>query len=146
MEDVRRFAQQVEIVTLPPAAVDVPNPCFHSLIGDGDGGILLMEPGSGCAVVQAKYAVMTSFPLLEPPPDLMEAAGYYGKDRYDTAVAMLRAAGDSLTPEEALSVLRATRQTGHWATRVSFVCSCSRNAVYYCLQGDFEDIRIHCFR
>ena len=46
---------------------------------------------------------------------------------------------------DALSVLRATRQTGHWATRVSFVYSCNRNTVYYCLQGDFEDIRIHRF-
>lgn len=145
LEEVRRFARQVEIVTLPGGAVDVPDPGFHALMGDAEGNILLVEPGSGCAAVREKFAVMTNFPLLEPPQDLTEAAGYYGKDRYDTASAMLRAAGDGLTPEDALSVLRATRQTGNWATRVSFVYSCSRNTVYYCLQGDFEDIRIHRF-
>ncbi len=147
LEQIRLFATQTEIVTLPGAAVDVPNPGFHALMGDADGNILVLEPGNGYMVVQETYAAMTNFPLLELPHDLTDdTAGYYGRDRYDTALRMLKAAGESLTAEAAMCILEATKQSGHWATRVSFVYSHSENAVRYCLEGDFENIRIHHFR
>lgn len=146
LEDARRFAEQVELVTVPQGRVDVPHPGFHALCGDSDGNILLLEPGNGYAVLRGNHAVLTNFPLLELPPDLNDrTAGFYGKDRYDTALTMLRAAGSCLTAEGGLAVLRATRQTGCWATRVSFVCSCREKTVYYCLEGDFDHIHTHRF-
>lgn len=147
LEGVRRFAEEVELVTLPIGAVDVPNPGFHSLSGDSSGNILLLEPGNGYAVIQEKYAVLTNFPILEMPEDLTDAtAGYYGKDRYATALRMLRTSSNTFTPEDALKILQATRQTGHWATQFSFVYSCNEKTVYYCLEGDFEHIRTHRFK
>jgi len=147
LEEVRRFAEQTELVTLPGGAVDVPNPGFHSLSGDASGRILLLEPGNGYTVIREKYTVMTNFPLLELPTDLTdETAGYYGKDRYDTALRMLRAGDDDFSTQDAFAILKATRQTGHWATRVSFVYSRNENAVHYCREGNFENIRIHRFQ
>lgn len=147
LKEVSEFTGQVEIVTLPGGAVAVPNPGFHALMGDEDGSILVLEPGNGYTVVQEKYAVMTNFPLLELPTDLTDAtAGFYGRDRYDTALEMLRKAGDGFTPEAALRVLEATKQTGRWATRVSFVYSCREKTVFWCLEGAFDSIRTHHFR
>jgi len=147
LEDVRRFAEKAEIVTLPTGTVDVPDPRFHSLSGDASGHSLLLEPGNGYAVIQSQYAVLTNFPVLELPGDLTDAAaGYYGKDRYDTALRMLKTSGSAFTPEEGMQILKATRQTGDWATRVSFVYSCMEKTVFYCLEGDFEHIRMHRFK
>ena len=146
LREICEFAGQVEVVTLPDGAVAVPNPGFHALMGDREGNILVLEPGNGYTVVQEKYAVMTNFPLLELPQDLTDAtAGYYGRDRYDTALGMLREAGDGFTPETALRVLDAVKQTGHWATRVSFVYSCRQKTVFWCLEGAFDSIRTHRF-
>ncbi len=147
LEEVRRFAEEKELVTLPTGAVEVPNPGFHSLMGDASGRILVLEPGNGYACLQGSCAAMTNFSLLNLPRDLTdETAGYYGRDRYDTAMDMLQAAGDDFSPEAALKVLKATRQTGHWATRVSFVYSCSEKTVRYCLEGDFGSIQVHSFK
>lgn len=147
LEDVRCFAERVELVTLPTGTVDVPNPGFHSLSGDSSGNILLLEPGNGYAVIHEKYAVITNFSILELPGDLTDAtAGYYGKDRYDTALCMLKASGDTFKAEDGLKILKATHQTGPWATRVSFVYSCNEKTVYYCLEGDFDHIHTHRFK
>lgn len=90
---------------------------------------------------------MTNFPLPELPTDLTDATTrYYGRDRYNTALEMLREAGDGFTPKAALRVLEATKQTGRWATRVSFVYSCREKTVFWCLEGAFDSIRTHHFR
>jgi hypothetical protein len=147
LEDVRRFAEEKEITTLPAGAVDVPHPGFHSLMGDREGHIMVLEPGNGYAMIREKYAVMSNFPLLHLPEDLKdETAGFYGRDRYDTAVRMLQQAGDRLSPEKALEILDAVKQTGTWATRVSFVYSCNEKTVRYCREGDFNNIRMHRFQ
>ena len=146
LEDVRRFAEEKQIVTLPGGAVGVPDPGFHSLSADAQGHILLLEPGNGYAVIRERYAALTNFPHLELLPDMTDAtAARYGRDRYDRALGMLRAAGSDLTPAGALRILEATKQTGTWATRVSFVYSCNERVVRYCLEGDFGDVRLHRF-
>lgn len=146
LEEVCRFADTVELTTLPPGAVDVPDPGFHVLSADVSGNALLLESGNGYAVLQGNYAILTNFPLLQLPADLSDkTAAFYGKDRYDTALSMLRAAGDDLSPAQALNILQATRQNGQWATRVSFVFSCREKTVYYCLEGDFDHIMTHRF-
>jgi hypothetical protein len=129
-----------------PVAVDVPDPGFHSLSADASGKIFILEPGNGYAVIREKYAAMTNFSLLELPADLNgEKERYYGKDRYDTALSMLRQGGEDFSPEDGLKILEKTKQTGFWGTRVSFVYSCSQKTVYYCREGNFAKVETHRF-
>jgi hypothetical protein len=82
----------------------------------------------------------------ELPDDLTpETWGYYGKDRQDTAMEILRRRDEHFVVEDGLEILQKTRQTGAWATRVSFVYHSGENAVYYCQQGNFDRITRHFF-
>ena len=80
------------------------------------------------------------------PGDLTpEKFGYYGVDRYETALNMIGKAGEGFTTEDALAVLDAVKQVQWAPTQVSFVYSQNENRVYYTLQHDFNHIRIHQF-
>lgn len=48
--------------------------------------------------------------------------------------------GAHFTVSDALAVLRAVRQEGIWATRVSFVYSAREHAVYYVQNNEFSQI------
>lgn len=63
--------------------------------------------------------------------------GYYGKDRCDTALSILRESDDEFSVRDGLRLPDAVKQTGRWGTRVSFVYSGNENAVYYALEGVF---------
>lgn len=146
VEEARRIAHEKELVNLPTGSVDIPSLAFHGFITGPESPILLVEPGNGYAVLQDRWAAMTNYALLEPPADLTpETYGYYGKDRMDTAMAILRQRDNHFKQEDGLEILQRTKQTGPWATRVSFVYHSGENAVYYCLQGDFDRIRRHSF-
>ena len=98
-------------------------------------------------MISEKYAAMSNFAVLELPADFTpENFGYYGKDRYDTALAMLREKGEHFTAEDGLRLLDAVKQEGRWGTRVSFVYSGNEKAVYYTLEHDFSDVKRHSFR
>ena len=58
---------------------------------------------------------------------------------------ILRNSTDDFSVQEGLALLKAVKQEGNWATRVSFVYSASENAVYYALERDFEHVRKHTF-
>lgn len=144
--DALRLAHQKELVNLPTGSVDIPSLAFHGFITSPGSPIVLVEPGNGYAVLDGPCAAMTNYALLETPADFSpETHGYYGKDRLDTAMAILRQQGDTFTLHDGLSILQKTRQTGPWATQVSFVYHSGENAVYYCLRGDFDHITRHAF-
>ena len=146
VEEARRIAHEKELVNLPTGSVDIPSLAFHGFITGPESPILLVEPGNGYAVLQDRWAAMTNYALLEPPADMTpETYGYYGKDRMDTAMAILRQRDSLFTREDGLEILQRTKQTGTWATRVSFVYHSGENAVYYCLQGDFTRVIRHPF-
>lgn len=146
VEDARRIAHEKELVNLPAGTVDIPSLAFHGLITSPDSPILLVEPGNGYAVLKDHYAAMTNYALLDPPADLTpETCGYYGKDRMDLALSILRGREKDFLLADGLEILRKTRQTGPWATRVSFVYHSGENTVYYCLQGDFDHVQRHAF-
>ena len=146
LPEVERLAREKKVVNLPAGVVGIPDMGMHSLMSDGEGRILVVEPGNGTAVISEKYAVMTNFAVLELPGDFTpENFGYYGKDRYDAALSILRASGDDFSARDGLALLDAVKQTGRWGTRVSFVYSGNENAVYYALEHDFEDVRVHRF-
>ena len=146
LSDVERLAREKKVVNLPNGVVGIPDMGMHSLMSDGEGRILVVEPGNGIAAISEKYAVMTNFAVLELPADFVpENFGYYGKDRYDTALSILRESGDDFSARDGLRLLDAVKQTGRWGTRVSFVYSRNENAVYYATEHDFAHIRSHRF-
>ena len=121
--------------------LNLPGHTHHALFADAQGRFLIAEPGSGYIVVRDRFAVNSNFALLDLPADLTpERWSYYGKDRYDTAMRMLRDSGDDFTVQDAFSILRAVQQTKYAPTRVSFVYSRNENAVYYTLERDFDHI------
>ena len=144
LDDIIHLAMTKEIVNLPTNSVEIPDLAMHSLLSDKEGRIVILEPGNGFSVITEKYAALTNFALLELPKDFnKENEGYYGKDRYDRAMSILRESGEDFSVEDGIRVLRAVKQEGQWATRVSFVYSNNENAVYYCLERDFEHLIRH---
>lgn len=136
----------VEEILRTKTVVNVPAATMHSLLGNGSGDLLIVEPGYGQRRVEERFAVLTNFPVLTELPDY--SCPFYGRDRYDKATAALSAAASSgadFTVADALNVLRSTKQEGQWATRASFVWSRNENAVYYCTDGDFDSVKIHRF-
>lgn len=134
--DIERILQTKTVVNIPAATM-------HSLFGNGNGDFLIAEPGYGYRRVTEKFAVLTNFPVLTALPDLSKP--FYGKDRYDTAYRTLSRAGDDFSAADALRLLCDTKQTGQWATRVSFVYSKNRNTVYFFPDGDISRVEAHTF-
>ena len=144
--DILKMVNEKEIVNMPEQAINSPCVSMHSLIADREGHIMILEPGNGYGVIQEKYAALSNFAFLESPADLIpESYGYYGKDRYDKAMEILRESNDDFSAEDGLALLNAVKQTGTWATRVSFVYSNNENAVYYIIENNFDHIMKHQF-
>lgn len=133
----------IENILQTKAVCNIPAATMHSLIGNGHGDLLIVEPGYGYKKVDGQYAVLTNFPTLTELPDYSNP--FYGKDRYDRALFALSEAGDDFTVEDALQILHETKQEGQWGTRVSFVYSQNRNTVYYFLNGNISRIETHSF-
>ncbi len=145
-DTLKEIAEKKEITQMPSGIVDIPTIAFHSLITDSTGRIMILEPGNGFSIITEKYAALSNFAILELPKDFTESKyGYYGKDRYDIAMDYLRNSSDDFSVEDGLNILSSVKQTGHWATRVSFVYSRNENMVYYCLDGQFDRIKQHKF-
>ena len=135
-DDIVRVTETKTVVS-PPAAT------MHSLIGDGNGNILLIEPGYGVRRITDSHAVITNFPVLAELNDYSNR--FYGKDRYDTAAAVLNERTAELSVDDAIGLLCDVRQDGKWGTKVSFVYSRNENAVHYFTDGDVTTMRIHRF-
>lgn len=139
--DIFRMVNEKEIVNMPTQGINVPCVAMHSIISDRKGNIMIIEPGNGYSVIKEKYAALSNFTFLESPAELIpENYGYYGKDRYDKAMAILRESNDDFSVREGLALLNAVKQEGTWATRVSFVYSYNENAVYYVIENDFDHV------
>lgn len=141
---LKKIAEEKKITQMQTGILDMPTIAFHSLITDCTDKIMILEPGNGFSVITDKYAVLSNFSLLELPENLDdEHRSYYGKDRYDIAMRHLRNSTDDFSVEDGLRILQDVKQTGNWATRVSFVYSRNNNTVYYCLDGQFNQIEQH---
>ena len=146
---LRNILETREITNIPGAAGDpsVPEPmALHSLFVDPEGNIVFVEPGNGYAIIKEKYFTVTNFSILELPLDLNEDKfGYYGVDRYRKSLNILKNSTDDFSAADGLKLLSEVKQTGEWATRFSFVYSRNENTVYYCTEGDFENVKVHRF-
>lgn len=124
--------------------VNVPNTSMHALYADPTGRITLVEPKLGIRRYGERHAVIANYPLLTVPDDLTENP-FYGTERYHAVENALTRFGEGLTVQNALDTLLAVRQTGQWATRLTFVYAHSENAVYYITEDAGETVKKHIF-
>ncbi len=112
---------------------------MQAMLTDKNGRALIIEPGIGYRLEYSRYTLMTNYSLLDPgsTKDFI----VYGDDRYERALELLDEGKDDFGIPEAFDILRAVKQEGPWATRVSFAYSVRENAVYYTENNDFEHIR-----
>lgn len=118
--------------------VNIKTTTMHSLIGDRDGNILLLEPGYGTKIIKENFGVITNFPILTKLENYNNS--FYGKDRYDIVTKVLSKASKNFSTNDALELLERVKQEGQWATRISFIYSKNNNAVYYCEDNKFKEI------
>ena len=130
-DDARQIVQERKIVYAPDATM-------QAMLSDRQGRTLVIEPGIGWREDGGRCSLMTNYSILAPEstrPFLVA-----GDDRYERAARLLSHCGAHFTVSDALAVLRAVRQEGIWATRVSFVYSAREHAVYYVQNNEFSQI------
>ena len=130
-DDARQIVQERKIVYAPDATM-------QAMLSDRQGRTLVIEPGIGWREDGGRCSLMTNYSILAPEstrPFLVP-----GDDRYERAARLLSHCGAHFTVSDALAVLRAVRQEGIWATRVSFVYSAREHAVYYVQDNEFSQI------
>ncbi len=135
------FDEMLDIVQAK-TVVNIPGGSMHSLVGSPDGRMLLFEPQNGFREITEDYAAIANFPVLCELPDYNNP--FYGKDRYDTVTEILSKSKKDFSVRDGLELLRKVKVEGEWGTKISFVYSKKENAVYYCLNGNFEKIEKHC--
>jgi hypothetical protein len=138
-EEINSYLKNIEVVNCPDFSV-------HNMIVDSSGNVWVVEPGRGVIyspVNETPYFVMSNFSLCE-----FIGSGELkgdGADRYKTAKELLDKSSN-LDVDTAFKILDAIKQTGgEWTTCFSMVYSQNENAVYYCLDGDFNNISKHLF-
>ena len=130
-DDARQIVQERKIVYAPDATM-------QAMLSNRQGRTLVIEPGIGWREDGGRCSLMTNYSLLAPEstsPFLVP-----GDDRYERAARLLSHYDARFTVSDALAVLRAVRQEGIWATRVSFVYSAREHAVYYVQNNEFPQI------
>ena len=95
------------------------------------------------AVLSGTYSLMANASLLSPEstrPWLLP-----GDNRYEKAAQLLSKQGRRFSVSDAFAILRAVRQEGPWATRVSFVFSAKQRTVFYAENSHFDSIQTYQF-
>ena len=134
-ENINTFLSEKEVVNVPD------NSC-HSMITDKIGNVWVAEPGRGILYSPADespFYLMTNFSLID-----YKASGKIegsGADRYIISDGLLNKA-TYLDVARAFEILEAVKQSeGEWQTAFSMVYSQKENAVYYCYNGEFQNIQ-----
>ena len=135
-DDALCAAREKKIVYAPDATM-------QAVLSDRKGRTLILEPGIGWREEGGQYSLITNYSVLAPERTKMFVVP--GDDRYERASKLLDAYGGRITVANAWSVLRAVRQEGVWATRVSFVYSARDHAVYYVQNNNFSQIERYKF-
>ena len=136
MDEALHIVQTKQIVYAPDATM-------QAMLSDKQGRTLVIEPGLGWREDTGSYSLITNYSLLAPESTYPFIVP--GDDRYERAAQLLKAYGSRFTIADAFSVLRAVRQEGLWATRVSFVYSSKEAAVYYVENNNFAQIEKYAF-
>jgi hypothetical protein len=132
---VRRITEAKQIVNVPQCSM-------HSLFGDAEGRMLLVEPGFSALDLQGDFSVISNFPLQEDPKNLdPKLEGWYGRDRQRKAEELLATAGEAFDLQQAMEVLEAVSLTRNAPTRVSFAYSVNTRRLRYALERSFADAK-----
>lgn len=118
--------------------VYAPDATMQAMLSDKNGRVLIIEPGLGFRLEQAKYSLITNYSILSP--EITKPYVVSGDDRFERVDELLKNCNDSFSVGEAFQILKSVKQEGLWATRVSFVYSVNENKVYYVQNNDFEHI------
>lgn len=129
LDDALNIVQNNRIVYAPDATM-------QAMLSDKNGRVLIIEPGLGFRLEQAKYSLITNYSVLSP--EITKPYIVSGDDRFERADELLKSCNDSFSVGEAFQILKSVKQEGLWATRVSFVYSVNENKVYYIENNDFE--------
>ncbi len=130
-DDVLEIVKSKKITYAPDATM-------QALLSDIQGRVLIIEPGIGYREEQKKYSLITNYSLMKP--ESTEAFIVPGDDRYEKALQLLGGYEEDFSISDAFALLRAVRQEGVWATRVSFVYSANEHALYYAENNCFDQI------
>ena len=134
-QDLRRITETKRIVNVPACSM-------HTLFGDGEGHMLLVEPGFQAVELTGDHSVISNFPILDRPENRDPAyAAWYGEDRYRTAEELLARSDEAFGLPEAMRVLEAVSQSQNAPTRVSFVYSVRTRTLRYALERNFKDAK-----
>ena len=136
LDDVLQIVQERKIIYAPDATM-------QDMLSDQKGRTLIIEPGVGWREDNGLHSLITNYSVLAPEstrPFIVPR-----DDRYERAAQLLNTYGKRFTVADALSILRAVRQEGIWATRVSFVYSAKEHTVYYVQNNDFSQIETYAF-
>lgn len=131
-DDVLQIVKSKRIVYAPDSTM-------QAMLSDVYGRTLVIEPGLGYREEQNKYSLITNYSLMKPEStrDFIVP----GDDRYERALLLLDNYKNEFSLSDAFTLLRAVRQEGAWATRISFVYSANERTVYYTENKHFEHIR-----
>lgn len=130
-DDALRIVKEKKIVYAPDATM-------QAMLCDIHGRTLVIEPGLRYREARGPYAPITNYSLINPKsirPFIVP-----GGDRYERAARLLNGCGEAFCVSDAFALLRAVRQEGVWATRVSFVYSANEGSVYYVKNNRFDRI------
>lgn len=116
---------------------------MQAMLSDRDGRVLIVEPGIGYREEKNRWSLITNYSVLEP--EMTRPFIVPGDERYEQAERLLSGQQEDFSVADAWSVLRAVRQKGIWATRVSFVYSVRQQKVYYVLNHEFEHVMEYSF-
>ncbi|MEY8338841.1 conjugal transfer protein [Lachnospiraceae bacterium 62-35] len=129
--DALDIVQNQKIVYAKDAAM-------QAMFSDKNGRVLIIEPGIGYRLEQARYSLITNYSVLSP--EVTRPYIVSGDDRFERAKKQLEKQDKNFSVTNAFHLLKSVRQEGIWATRVSFVYSVKENQVYYVLNNDFDNI------
>lgn len=115
-----------------------PDATMQAMLSDKDGSVLIIEPGIGYREEKERYSLITNYSLLQP--ESTKQFIVFGDDRYERAKKLLDGFDKDFSVADAFLILKAVRQEGDWATRVSFVYSVKEQKVYYVLNNDFNQV------
>lgn len=130
-KDVTNIIKEYDIV-------NIKNSSLHGLIGENK-NVYLIEPGYGKRKIKENKFVIANFPILTKLENYENP--FYGKKRYDEANKILSKSKEHFNYKDGLKLLEKVKQDGTWKTRLSFVYSKNDSMVYYCLDGDFKNIK-----
>jgi hypothetical protein len=131
LENLNKYLAEIEVVNIPDWSC-------HNMICDSAANVWIIEPGRGnvsSPADESPFFVMTNFSIW----DMLYKGAKHDCQRYQIASNTLLNSNE-IDVEKAFYILESVKQTkGDWITAFSMVYSKKNRAVYYCLNGNFND-------